>query len=247
MGQVGLHGIFGLVVGEHLITPFVKQEADRRAVMFGFVFGNLAPDLDFLAVVSLFPLDPDVAVSLHRGFTHSLLGALAMFTAFWVGSLLIRDRYMRYMGIGLALGVMGHALKDLFLWFTPVDIFWPLSVYGVVPPINLWSWWTTPPLMGRLMTAAELAAFGLFYDYLTRLALEQRTNLDLVPTLQRMSTICWIAWVLQTALSLDLPETMIDMYLYIPMGLVFMPVCLYLTWRLQNTIEHAGVASLEKR
>lgn len=247
MGQVGLHGIFGLVVGEHLVSPFIADRENRKAMMFGFVLGNLAPDLDFLAVISMYPISREVALHLHRGFTHSLIGAAALLLGFWIASTLLNDSYMKYLGYGLTLGVIGHATKDIFLWFTPVDIFWPLSAYGMIPPINLWYWWTPPPLLGRLMAAAELAAFGLYYDYLIRMSVEQQTNLDLVPTLQRASTICWITWVLQTAVSLDLPEAVLDMYLYIPMGIVFMPLCMYLTWRMQRTIEHAGLLAVPDR
>lgn len=241
MGQVGLHALFGLAVGEQLVRPWLNEKVERRAAMFGFVMGNIAPDLDFLAVIAMYPVDHHMAVHLHRGFTHSLLAVIAVVVGFTISSALMRDKYLKYLGYGFALGIVGHFTKDIFLWFSSVDIFWPASIFGVIPRVNAWFWWTTPPLLGRLMGAAELAAFGLYYDHLSRLADEQKADLDMIPVLQRMSTICWVSWALLTALALDLPSTTFDMYMYIPLGIVFMPSCIYLTWRLQTTIEFVGL------
>ncbi len=241
MGQVGLHALFGLAVGEQLVAPWVQDRTGRRAMMYGFVMGNIAPDLDFLAVIAMYPVDNQMAVHLHRGFTHSLLAVVATLVGFTFASALTRDKYMRYLGWGFSLGIVGHFTKDIFLWFSSVDIFWPASIFGIIPRIDAWFWWTTPPLLGRLMGAGELAAFGLYYDHLVRLSSEQQTDLDMIPILQRMSAICWVTWALLTALSLDLPGTTFDMYMYIPLGLVFMPTCIYLTWRMQTTIEFTGL------
>lgn len=241
MGQVGLHALVGLAVGEHLVAPWVEDRVGRRAAMFGFVMGNIAPDLDFLAVIGMYPVDQYMAMHLHRGFTHSLLAALGSVIGFSIASALMRDKYMKYLGYGFALGTIGHFTKDIFVWFSSVDIFWPASIFGVIPRIDAWFWWTTPPLLGRLMGAAELAAFGLYYDHLVRLAREHQTDLQMIPILQRMSAICWVSWALLTALALDLPSTTFDMYMYIPLGVIFMPTCIYLTWRLQTTIEFVGL------
>ncbi len=241
MGQVGLHAIFGLGVGEYLVTPFVHDRVGRRAVMFGFVLGNIIPDLDFIAVISMYPVDQTLALHLHRGFTHSILAAVALLVGVWASSWLMQDRYLRYLGYGLALGVVGHFTKDLFLWFVPVDVFWPASIFGIIPMVDLWYWWSAPPLLGRVMAAAELAAFGLYYNYLIRSAVRLETNPEMLPTLRRFSTLCWFAWALLTALALDLPEATFEIYMYIPLGLIFMPSCLYLTWRMQNTIELLGI------
>lgn len=238
MAQVGLHALVGLVVGERLLNGYVRNQTGRRALLFGFVLGNIIPDLDFLAVVSMYPIDPAQAMDLHRGFSHSLLAAAALAFGFFVAAVWMSDPYIGYLGSGLSLGVAGHFLLDMFIWFSPVDIFWPLSVFGMIPPVNLWWWWSTPPLLARLLGAAEFAAFALYYDHLARLATAFDTDTDMTPVVQRMATMCWLAWALVTALAVDLPDTEFSIYLYIPMGIVFMPSCLYLTWRMQTTIEH---------
>lgn len=241
MGQVGLHGLTSLVVGEYLLSHYVAKPAARRALMFGFAMGNLLPDLDFLAVVAMYPQDSALAMHLHRGFSHSLMAVTALIVGFYAAGALMRDTYVRHLGYGLALGVVAHFTEDIFVWFAPVDIFWPASLFGFIPPIDIWKWWTTPPLVGRLLGAAEFAAFALYYDYLVRLAVAYRTNEDVVPIARRMATACWIAWAILTALAVDLPNKTFEMALYVPMGIVFMPAVFYITWRMQATIEMLAV------
>lgn len=241
MGQVGLHGLTGLVIGEALVAPLVQERIPRRAIMFGFVLGNMVPDLDFLAVVSMYPIDHELAMHLHRGFSHSLLAAVSMIVGFWTAALLMKDPYMRYLGLGLGLGIVGHFTLDLLIWFAPVDIFWPASLFGIIPPMNLWWWWKEPMLIGRLLGAAEFAAFAIYFDHLCRLAMAFETNLDVIPAARRMATLCWLTWAVLTALSVDLPPSTYELGIYVPMGIVFMPSCFYLTWRMQTTIEFLGI------
>ena len=241
MGQVGLHGLTGLVVGEYLLSSFVEKPAARRALLFGFSLGNFLPDLDFLAVVAMYPQNHTLAMHLHRGFSHSLLAVAALIVGFCGAGLLMRDTYVRYLGYGLALGVASHFTEDMFIWFAPVDVFWPASVFHLIPPIDLWSWWETPPLIGRLLGASEFAAFGLYYDYLVRLAVAFRTNQDIIPSVRRLATACWIIFAVLTALAVDLPNKTFEMALYVPMGIVFMPAVFYTTWRMQATIEVLAV------
>ncbi|HYF93156.1 MAG TPA: metal-dependent hydrolase [Symbiobacteriaceae bacterium] len=241
MGQVGLHGLTGLVVGEYLLSSYVEKPAARRALLFGFTMGNLIPDLDFLAVVAMYPQDQALAMHLHRGFSHSLLAATALIVGFYAAGALMRDLYVRYLGYGLALGIVAHFTEDIFIWFSPVDIFWPASVFQIIPPVNLWHWWSTPPIVGRLLGAAEFGAFALYYDYLVRLAVAYGTNEEIVPLARRMATACWTTWALLTALALDLPNRTFDLTLYVPMGIIFMPAVFYITWRMQATIEVLAV------
>lgn len=241
MAQVGLHGMIGLLAGIKLLTPYFSDRVSRRGLMFGYVVGNLAPDLDFLAVVGMYPVDHTLAFHMHRGFTHSLLAAAATALGFSLAARLMQDRYFRFLGYGFALGIVTHFLVDLLIWFAPVDVFWPLSVWGVVAPVNLWGWWKTPLTLGRLLGAAELAAFGLYFDCLGRSAITFRTDLEMLAPLRRWSAVCWTSWAFLSALAFDLLNPSYDFYVYFPVGIVFIPACFYLTWRMQVTIELLGL------
>ncbi|HEY3363779.1 MAG TPA: metal-dependent hydrolase [Symbiobacteriaceae bacterium] len=241
MAQVGIHALTGLVLGEALLSGSVPSRTRQRALIFGYVLGNIVPDLDYLAAVGAYPVSHTLALHLHRGFSHSLLAALALLVGFFVSSWLMDDPYLRYLGYGLAAGVATHMALDIFVWFAPVDVFWPASEFGIIPPVNLWWWYNAPVLVGRLLGAFEFGAFGLYYDHLAKLAISYRTDLDAVASLERMATVCWITWAVLSALSLDVKADTYDIWFYIPMGLIFMPSCLYLTWRCQATIEQVGL------
>lgn len=246
VGQLGIHAITGLVLGEHLIGRFAGDSIGRRAITFGFVLGNLIPDLDFVAVAALFPVEGMEALHLHRGFSHSLLAATTMMLGFYLASRLMQDRYMRFMGYGLSLGVVAHFSLDIFIWFEAVDIFWPASLFGIIPRVDIWTWWwTTPPLLERMMGAAELLAFGLYYNYLIHVARQLQTDLDILPALQRMANTCFLTWAVFTALAADMTPNQYIAAFYVPMGVIFVPACFYLTWRMQTTIEFLGLGKRE--
>jgi hypothetical protein len=240
MGQVGLHGLTGLALGQVMLSTSARTPTARRALLFGFTLGNLIPDLDFLAVVAMYPIDHALAMPLHRGFSHSALGAVSLMVGFYTIGVLMKDVYVRYFGYGLALGVATHFTEDIFIWFSPVDIFWPASVFNLIPPVDIWKWFVTPPLLGRLLGAAEFAAFALYYDHLTRLAVALQTDEEMVLPVRRFATFCWTVFAVLVALAVDLPNPTFELYLYVPMGIIFMPACFYITWRMQATIELLG-------
>lgn len=242
MGQLGLHAITGLVLGEHLVSRYAHDNVGRRAITFGYILGNLIPDLDFIAVAARFPVEGLEALQLHRGFSHSVLAASTMMLGFYLAGRLMQDRYMRFMGYGLSLGVITHFVQDIFLWFEAVDIFWPASLFGIIPRVDLWTWWwTTPPMLERMMGAGELLAFYFYYLYLMRLAREMQTDLDVIPALRRMANVCFITWAIFTAFAADMNFNQFVVAYYVPMGVVFVPACFYLTWRMQTTIEFLGL------
>ena len=241
MGQVGLHGLVGLVVGRGLITAHVTDRQAKKAVMFGFVMGNLAPDLDFLAAVGMYPTDPDAAMHLHRTFSHSLLAVVTVLVGFSVLAAILADDHLKYLGRGFALGILAHLTVDIFIWFSPVDVFWPASVYGIIPPVNLWQGYEPPVVVDRLLGAAELAAYALYYQYLARAARRLGTDEEMLPMLDRMAAFCWDYWAVLSVLALDPRTPLNPIYAYIPLGVIFVPGCFYLTWRLEQTIEALAI------
>jgi hypothetical protein len=247
MAQVGLHGLAGLVIGERILPLFVQNRTARRALLWGFLLGNMLPDLDYLAVIATYPVDQRLAMHLHRSFSHSALAVLAVAVGFEIISLLLRDQYARFLGYGLAWGIVAHILFDILVWFSPVDVFWPASVWGIIPPVNLWSWWRTPFIVGQVLGASEFLAFAFYYDRLAAVGQALQTNLDDLPMVRRMATLCFLTWAILTGLAIDIPVTTYNALVYVPMGIVFMPAVLYLTWRMQPTIEYLAAAAPRKR
>jgi hypothetical protein len=71
--------------------------------------------------------------------------------------------------LGWGAGFVLHAVADFFFWIAPVDLTWPLSVWGLVPPVSLLggpseSW---PAWIGDvLLPAAEHGTMGLYFSAL---------------------------------------------------------------------------------
>jgi membrane-bound metal-dependent hydrolase YbcI (DUF457 family) len=242
--QVGLHAGAGLLGSQAVIAGLAAPAPLKRAMIFGFMLGNLLPDFDLVASVMMWLHDQTLALSLHRGFTHSLFFCLLAASGFSAGAVIVGDREPRYFGFGVSLGVLTHLFADMLLWFSPVDVLWPLGFFGIPSEINLWEGWTTPPLLERLLTAAEFGAFALYYRWLWHLSVRYGTNPDLRPQLVRLESTCLVLWVAYSALAFDLNPSLFEGLIFVPIGVLFMPFCLYVTVRMRATIEAMATPAL---
>lgn len=237
MAQVGVHAVIGLVGTQVILAGLPVERPLKRALAFGFVLGNILPDFDYLAAAMVYPHSHELAFSLHRGFTHSLLAALVTTVGMGLVSLITGIRAARYSGYGLGLGILVHIVTDVFIWFSPVDVLWPLGYYGFPSTINLWGWWSTPELLSRLLASAEYLAWALYCRRLWALTVQFQTNVGLQSALLRTEQFCLILWAVFSALAFDVGGDLFFAFYGLPMGIVFMPLFLYLTCLMQPTIE----------
>ncbi|MCC6568721.1 MAG: metal-dependent hydrolase, partial [Anaerolineales bacterium] len=130
MSQNGLHAIIGVAAR--------KWMPHKEWLLLGAVLGNMAPDLDNLAVAYATLTGGDTH-GLHRTFTHSVFTALAMLVLFYVVAAATRNQRWNNFGIGFGIGILMHILVDLIIWFNGVEIFWPLG-----GEVNFWAGFTVP-------------------------------------------------------------------------------------------------------
>lgn len=238
MAQVGIHALIGLAVGEQ-ISRRSGHSAAGHALAWGFMLGSISPDLDVVAVAAVVPFDTGLALLLHRSFSHSLGAVVAVLVVSTLLSLVLREPSIRFWGGGMALGIGLHIVLDLLFWFTPVDLLWPASALGVADPVNLWGWWESPLLLGRLLAAGEFAAMALYFRALATRAAEGRLPVRRVaPARRLMSLSLWYSLVLVVASFLlpDGAEGLVRLLLLGPMVLVALPASLYLTWALRGAL-----------
>jgi membrane-bound metal-dependent hydrolase YbcI (DUF457 family) len=163
MAQAGLHGLAGLLVRRW--TP------GHRWLMLGIVLGNLAPDLDNVAV-AVATLTGDSTEGLHRTFTHSLITVAAIIALGYLVSALSKRPRWGNLGLGLGLGIVMHILFDLLIWFNGVELLWPLSSW-----VNFWGDMQPPEWWRQLMMPAELLAFALYFWALGTMARHSQTDI----------------------------------------------------------------------
>ncbi len=221
MAQAGLHGVAGLSVRR--VLP--------GGLTWGFVLGNVLPDADMVAMTVVYPFDLALAYRMHRTFTHSLSFVLLVVALFYLLSLRLGPFY-RYLGYGLGLGVAAHIFLDLFLWFDGVELFWPLAY-----ELDLWPWYSPPPMVFKLLRAAEFFFAGLYFLYLSLAAARSGTDLNFAPRLPLLYGLQFALFVVFAGLAFAL-ET--KQYL-IPFGVVYtftmLPLVFYVTFRMRETIE----------
>lgn len=229
MAQLGVHMLVGLAVGDQLLKRMPAKSVSRR-VALGVLLGSALPDLDAIAGFAAFPLDVSLALGLHRSFSHSLTAVALVLGVFLALSLLVGHRQLGHYGVGLALGVALHIALDLFLWFSPVDVFWPASAFGLAEPVNLWQSWRTPDMLGRLLGAGEYAALGFYFFALaSRARAGDEAGVRWAAIAARLACQCFSAFFVVVAAAVVLPGDLYAALVFIPLGLIGLPACLYLT------------------
>jgi membrane-bound metal-dependent hydrolase YbcI (DUF457 family) len=135
MPQTGIHGLVGLAAAR-LVAPHAPAEA-ALPLTLAVTLGAMLPDLDLYpaSIAYLATGRMEVAAQIHRSLTHSLFLMAALGAT---GLALRRSRpTAAWVLLGLPIGMLTHALLDIFFWFTALDLFWPLSHL----PAGTERWW----------------------------------------------------------------------------------------------------------
>ncbi len=228
MAQIGVHAILGLYLGARL-------GMGRPWLRGGLVLGSVLPDADLLPAAAAYIVDQREFYLLRQPFTHSIAAALLPLV---VCALIGRSRGPNYihLGLGLSLGVLLHSVTDVFLWYTPVDVLWPLSVLGF-PTVDLWRGARPSQLVANLLGAGEAVAFLVYYLCLYSEAHGRGLNRDFMASLRLLIVVHAVLSGLFATLAFFLSSSSFLLAVYSPFILLFGPVSIYATVRLWPTIE----------
>ena len=171
MAQAGIHGLAGVAIR--------KLSIKKEWLFLGIVVGNMAPDLDALAVAYATLTGGDTH-GLHRTWSHSIPFMVLVVLLFYVIAAVRKSRRVGNLGLGLGIGMLMHSLVDVVIWFRGVELFWPFY-----PEINLWGSYTPPAWwLNKFESALEFGMFALFLYILGRFAAKQATDTDFLPKLK---------------------------------------------------------------
>jgi membrane-bound metal-dependent hydrolase YbcI (DUF457 family) len=236
MAQNGVHGLVGLAVG--------RLAGDRGAFRFGLVLGNIAPDLDLFPMALAYLFDKQVAMQLHRTFTHSLPTAAAVaLAAMWLGRMRAGGRdglRFRWLGLGLAAGIVMHGLLDALVWFTPVDMGWPLGLFGRPSQVNLWTGYEHLGRLTNYLGAADYLAYALYLGALGSMARRRGTDTAYQPTIRRWMVVFSALFPVYLVLAAVVSPETFNLLHYAPFSLAWVPLVVWLTTRMRTTIETAN-------
>jgi membrane-bound metal-dependent hydrolase YbcI (DUF457 family) len=221
MAQAGIHGLVGMAVRKYFPT--------RTWLMLGILLGSLLPDADnlFVAIATVMKKSTE---GLHRTFSHSLFFAVALIVIFWiVGQIAKAPRWVN-LGLGLGLGVALHSVLDLLLWFNGVAILWPIPSW-----VNLWSWFTTPAWLDKILMTVEFLFFALFFLALDGIARKRGTDKGYLKPLRVWIILQAVLFVVFTVLVFIMSKGFMTIYgavyllsLFLALGVVI---------RMRETVE----------
>ncbi len=233
MAQNGVHGLVGLAVGRFATDP--------GAFRFGLVLGNIAPDLDLIPLALLYLADKGLALSMHRTFTHSLVTAAVVGLAgLWIGRPRAeggRGECVRWVIVGLAAGMAMHGLLDVFVWFSGVDLGWPLGLLGLPSYVDLWAGYPPTGRLTNYLGAGDYLAYGLYLGALVIHSNRCATDALFRPFVRRWAWIFGALFPLYLILATRLSPGTFQFVHYGPFALVWVPLVVWMTVRMRATIE----------
>jgi membrane-bound metal-dependent hydrolase YbcI (DUF457 family) len=238
MSQAGLHGLAGAYVAKVAVRPQDTPEGSERAkgLKFGFVLGALIPDVDFFVLGPMYLVNPAVALTMHRSYTHSILTTAVVVGVYWLLASGPRRDYLRGFAIGLGGGMLLHVVMDVLMWFSSVEWLWPLGYLGVPQTLDLWAWVEVPRVVSNLLGAADYLFFGLYYLFLGAAARRTGTCQGFLGRLRFLTNLQWVFFAVYTPLAFFLGD-LFDIAHYAMFILVFFPMCLYVTFKMKETIH----------
>jgi len=234
--QNAFHALLGAAVAR-------RAWPGRVPWVLGFVLGSMAPDVDVLPL-AIIRAAGAWAPSLHRTASHSL----SLIAGFFAVAGLARLRWREAAAFtgAFALGMLCHVLLDLVLWFSGVDLLWPLGVGGGRREVNLWAWLELPPvagnpdLIGNELAALDAAAFGLYLQYLTRLAKGSGRSGWLLALSAAAAAVCWALFPVYVITGVFWSAWRHSFWVYAPTILLFFPIALISTIAFRRPLAGQG-------
>ena len=220
MAQAGIHALVG--------AAFRNASRSGEGLLIGIILGNLVPDLDNLAV-AIATVTGRSTDGLHRTFTHSLFTAAAVVLGFYLVSWMRKNPKIGRLGLGLGIGIVTHILLDLLVWFSGVQVFWPLPIW-----VNLWQNVTPPEWFTTLMMPVEFLFMAVFLVLLVRWGRQAETDQEFLPVARTIAYVLLGLFAVFTVLAYAMPSVFILPYgaLY----LIALSVVIGVTIRMRRTI-----------
>lgn len=265
MAQLGLHGALGLYVASRVGATHrraLRTEASTgteggatekapdgngtalatgesrgtKVFKFAYVLGNLLPDVDFFLLGPIYLVNSKIGGSMHRTFSHSLLTIVAVTILVYV---LSRSPERRALAVGIGLGMLTHAVVDVLVWFSAVELLWPLNYAGLPAKVNLWANYQPPGWVSNLLGAVDSAAVALFFWCLLKTARRRGTDVAYQSRLAFWSAALLVPSVILGVLSFVLARGLFDIVAYGYFIPFLLPLTLLVTFRMKETIYQA--------
>ena len=147
------------------LTPIIIYQAKKfipyeKYIMPGIIFGALLPNIEiiFISINLIFQIILKFEQIFQRPFTHSIFTSIFIYLLFAILAEFKKNKKIKIVGKGIAIGMLMHYLIDIILPFNHVDFLWPLPIQ----PISLW-YFREPPK--EIITTIMILEFFCFRCY----------------------------------------------------------------------------------
>jgi len=149
MAQAGIHAYFAFAIKNKLPS--------KRWFFISFLIGSILPDIDIILIpiTSLFLNFEESIFLIHRTFTHSLISVIIIYLLLLIFYEIKKDKKYIIIANGFCLGCLAHIFLDIFLWFEPIHLLWPLPIKH----IDLFQYIKLPYLFKIFLLALEFILF----------------------------------------------------------------------------------------
>ena len=230
MAQFAVHVATGIYSGD-----LIK---DNFSIKFALIIGNILPDLDFIPMLLIYPFNSELALNLHRSFTHNFFLPLLILGVLTLVSFIKHNDRLRSWGLGLAIGISTHIIFDVLFWFDQVKVFWPLDIWGISSNINFWGWIriSVPVTVALLVSPTlEFLMYALFFYYFGRRIQKQTKNkhTKFFPGMVIISLVVYFCLVIGVFF---LPAKLIVELSYGLGAIIWAPLTMYTVWKFRNSL-----------
>ncbi|MEW6085076.1 MAG: metal-dependent hydrolase [Chloroflexota bacterium] len=223
MPQNGFHAMVGVAAR--------KWMPKREWLLLGVVLGNMAPDLDNLAVAYATLTGGDTH-GLHRTFTHSIFTIATVLILFYLFAAVTKNEKWNNFGLGFGAGILMHILVDLVAWFNGVELFWPLG-----GEVNFWSWFTVPAWLNIILDTGEFLMFGLYFLLLVSFSMKKGTDAERRGTARTWAYIEFVLFIVFMALFFGIGADGLQYTIFGALYLVSLIVGMVITTKMKRTVE----------
>ena len=223
MPQNGIHAIVGVAARSWM--------PKREWLLLGLVLGNMAPDLDNIAV-AVATLTGGDSHGLHRTFTHSIFTIAAMIVLFYVIGAVTRNQKWNNFGLGFGAGILMHILVDLVAWFNGVELLWPIKYV-----LNFWSGFIVPDWLQVLLNTGEFLMFGLYFVLLGSLARKYNTDSGRLSGVRIWSYVEFVLFTVFTVLFFFASTIPLLFTIFGVLYLVSLIAAIVITIQMRQTVE----------
>ena len=235
MAQAGLHAYIAFL--------FKKKLPFKKWFFISFLIGSIIPDIDLILVpiglLASLGIEDSILL-LHRTFSHSIITLIIIYLSFLIIYEIKKDINLLFICNGFCLGILLHILIDIFLWFEPIHILWPLPI----DEINFFNYIEISYFFKIFLLSSEFFLFRVLAWKLIKIIITNPLkNADAINSLSKFMKVELVYLILFIISSIYLDYS----YIYYIFGIFYIPSLIFMILMLYRIKDSINLYALENK